>query len=222
VDCAGVTDFRERPLDAVEAHVCRLERLLRESRFESLTYLSTLGVYRRAGAPAREDDPLPLLPGSDLYSMSKAMGESLVLSCHPRGRVVRLASVYGPDLRSQLFVASVLREVVATGELTLRTALESSRDYVSVYDVAECLVDIATVGRHRVYNVASGRKVSNGQLAARLMGLTGCRVTVTPGAPRVSYPRMDTERVRQEFGLEASDLLEDIPGLLDVYRDAVG
>jgi nucleoside-diphosphate-sugar epimerase len=143
--------------------VCRLERLLRESRFESLTYLSTLGVYRRADAPAREDDPL-----------------------------------------------------------TLRTALESSRDYVSVYDVAECLVDIATVGRHRVYNVASGRNVSNGQLAARLMGLTGCRVTVTPGAPRVSYPRMDTERVRQELGLEASDLLEDIPGLLDVYRDAVG
>jgi len=70
--------------------------------------------------------------------MSKAMGESLVLSCHPRGRVVRLASVYGPDLRSQLFVASVLREVVATGELTLRTAPESSRDYVSVYDVVEC------------------------------------------------------------------------------------
>jgi nucleoside-diphosphate-sugar epimerase len=221
VDCAGVTDFRERPLDAVEGHVCRLERLLRESRFESLTYLSTLAVYRRVGAPAHEDDPLALVPDSDLYAISKAMGESLVLSCHPRGRVVRLASVYGADLRSGVFLSSVLRDVVTKGEVTLGTALESSRDYVSVHDVVDCLIDIAPAGRHRVYNVASGRTVSNGQLAARLAETSGCQVAVAPGAPILSYPRMDIERVREEFGFEPSHLLDDLPGLLDEYRDGL-
>ncbi len=223
IDCAGVTDFRERPLDTAHTHVCRLEPILRESRCESLTYLSTIGVYRRSSAPAREDDALPLAPiaGEDLYGISKAMGESLTLSCHPRGRVIRLASVYGPDIWSQRFLSSVLREVVTTGKLTLRTALESSRDYVGVHDVVDCLIDIATAGRHRVYNVASGRNVSNRQLVDRLQELTGCAVRVAPGAPRVSFPRLAVERVREEFGFEASSVLTDLPYLLDAYREGV-
>jgi len=147
--------------------------------------------------------------------MSKAAGEALVLSCHPRGRVVRLASVYGPDPHSGLFLPSVLREVATTGALTLQTALESSRDYVSVHDVVGCLLDIATAGSHRVYNLASGRNVSNGELAGRLRELTGCRVSVIPGAPRVTYPAMDVQRIRQEFGFEASSLVDDLPELLD-------
>jgi nucleoside-diphosphate-sugar epimerase len=99
--------------------------------------------------------------------------------------------------------------------------LDSSRDYVSVRDVADYLIDIATAGRHRVYNVASGRNVSNRELAARLEELTGATVTVAPGAPNVSYPPMDVTRVREEFGFRASDLLDELPGLLEAYREGL-
>lgn len=218
VDCAGVTDHRERPLDAVEAHVCRLKRLLQECRLESLVYLSTLSVYRRTQAPAREEDPVTLEPASDLYAISKAMGESLVLAGHPRGRVARLASVYGPDRRSTLFLPSVLREVASTGRLTLRSAPASSRDYVSVHDVADCVARIAIAGRHRLYNVGSGRTVSNGRLAERLAELTGCEVTVAPGAPVISYPAMEIGRLRAEFGFQPADLIQDLPSLLGELR----
>ena len=46
IDCAGITaDFRERPLDVAESHVCLVERVLRTSRCESFTYLSSAGIY---------------------------------------------------------------------------------------------------------------------------------------------------------------------------------
>ncbi|MBA2429479.1 MAG: hypothetical protein H0V55_07135 [Thermoleophilaceae bacterium] len=91
--------------------------------------IEALGLDHRA--PRRDED----LRGRDLGSSWTAPGSPTSGNGLSRGP---LASVYGPDLRSRLFVASVLREVVATGELTLRTAPESSRDYVSVYDVVEC------------------------------------------------------------------------------------
>jgi nucleoside-diphosphate-sugar epimerase len=225
LDCAGVTfDFRDRPLDAVEAHVCLVERILRECRIESLIYLSSTRLYRGGASPAREDDPLSFFPDSldDLYNASKAMGEALTLASHPKGCVVRLAHVYGADFHSENFLSAVLREIVDTGELTLRTALESSRDFVSVEDVVGCLISIAAKGRQRIYNVASGRRVSNRELAARLTQLTGCRIRVAAGAPRVSFPPLSVDRVHEEFGFESSDLLDALPDLLRLYREAAG
>ena len=146
------------------------------------------------------------------------MGEALTLSGHPRGRVIRLATVYGGRLRGEGFLSQVLREVVTKGETTLGMALESSRDYVNVDDAVGCLIDIAIGGHHRVYNLGSGRNVTNRQLVARLTELTGCRVKVAAGAPQISYPPLDVERIRQEFGFRGSNLLDDLSDLLSAYR----
>jgi hypothetical protein len=89
---------------------------------------------------------------------------------------------------------------------------------VTVHDAVECLIDIAIKGRHPVYNVGSGHNVTNQELAGRLTELTDCRVRVAAGAPRISYPPLDLERVRQEFGFRGSNLLEDLPDLLRAYR----
>lgn len=223
IDCAGVTaGFRERPLDVAESHVCLVERTLRECRSESFTYLSSAGVYYGGSSPAREPDAVHLLPADPdyLYNVAKTMGEALTLSGHPHGRVVRLATVYGGSLRAEGFLSQVLRDVVTKGETTLGMALESSRDYVNVHDAVGCLIDIAISGSHPVYNLGSGHNVTNHQLAARLTELTGCRVRMARGAPLVSYPALDVERVRQEFGFRTSHLLEDLPDLLRAYQEA--
>ena len=222
IDCAGVTaGFRERPLDVAESHVCLVERVLRGSHCESLTYLSSAGLYYGGDSPAGEGDAVRLVPADAdyLYNVAKAMGEALTLSGHPRGRVVRLATVYGGSLRAEGFLSQVLREVVTEGETTLGMALESSRDYVNVHDAVGCLIDIAIGGRHRVYNVGSGHNVTNRQLAARLTELTGCRVKVAGGAPSIEYPSLDVRRVREEFAFHGSDLLGDLPDLLRAYRE---
>lgn len=193
----GLTaDFRARPFDTMDAHVATLTAILRESSFESFTYLSSTRVYQKA-ARGREDEPLPVAPGdpSDLYNISKLAGEAACLALDdPRVRVARLSNVYGPDMDRANFLASVIADAVA-GHLRLGSDPESEKDFVPVDMVARALHRIALQGVERIYNVASGVNVSHGALAEALRALTGCRLSIAPDAPRTSFPRIEIGRL---------------------------
>ncbi|HEX5184303.1 MAG TPA: NAD-dependent epimerase/dehydratase family protein [Allosphingosinicella sp.] len=216
VDCVGVTgDFRARPLDAVAAHVGRLPALLDAADFESFLYLSSVRAYRGGAGPAREETPLSLDPADPdaLYDLSKAAGEALVLSLGPKGRIARLANVYGIGQRDT-FLAAIIAEGKASGSLCLRSALDSEKDYVSVEDVVELLVKIALGGRRRTYNVASGIRISHGRLVAALAQATGWRIAVAADAPSVPFPPIDVSRIREEFGFAPRNLFDALPALV--------
>ena len=214
--CIGLTaDFRERPYDAVDAHVCKLLDVVRNCTFQSLVYLSSTRLYLRNEEVAHEDDDLRVNPldAEDIYNLSKATGESIALSLGARGRVARLSNVYGAEQRDT-FLSMIVEEATTRGTITLRTALDSERDYVSVADVATLLVKIALHGTERIYNVVGGENLTNAEVTAAIARLTGCTVTVVPEAPAVVFPRLDNTRVRTEFGFTPARLLEDLPSLL--------
>lgn len=199
----GLTaDFRLRPFDTVEAHVSRLAEVLRRAEFDSLLYLSSTRVYARAVKtsenallPVQAQDP------SDLYNISKLMGESLCLHCgHTRVRVARLSNVVGGnDADSDNFIPSLLRAACA-GRITLQTALDSAKDYIHIDDVSDMLPRIATRGRERLYNVASGVQTLHAQWVERLVAHTGCTLDVAPDAPTASFAPIDIGRISAEFG----------------------
>jgi nucleoside-diphosphate-sugar epimerase len=222
--CIGLTgDFRRRPLDTVDAHVCFLHRLLTRTRFESLLYLSSTRVYSGAEQGC-EGERLMVDPAApaDLYNISKVMGESLCLhSGRQHVRVVRLSNVYGLDLESENFLSSILSAAVQARALVFQTAPESTKDYVSVADVVRVLPQIATRGACRVYNVASGRNVSNAEIAYVLGRYTGCSTTYAPDAPAVGFPPISIERVRAEFGFTPGNLLSDLPRLIQEYSEHI-
>jgi nucleoside-diphosphate-sugar epimerase len=214
--CIGVTaDFRERPYDAVDAHVCTLVDFVRRASFDSLLYLSSARVYLGRTGVAREDDDVTVNPlrFEDLYSVSKLMGESIVLSLGAKGRVARLSNAYGCG-QSETFLARVLEEVRVRGAITFHSAAESVRDFARVDDVAEVLVKIASGGRERLYNIASGVSVTNAELADALARHSGCRVTFRDGAPAVVFPCIDNERIRREFGFTTVPLLDALPAMI--------
>jgi nucleoside-diphosphate-sugar epimerase len=218
--CIGVTaDFRSRPLETVDAHVCYLMNFLAECDFDSLLYLSTTRLYRH-GQRTREEDELKINPSDadDLYNISKALGESLVLSCGKHGRVARISNVYGDDFDSQNFLSSVIRQTLAENRVTIRTAPESEKDYVSIDDVVDGLIAIATRGRHQIYNVASGTNVTNAALVDRLRELTGCSFDFLPGAPQVEFAAIDIGRMRDEFSFNPGQLLDRLGELIDLYK----
>lgn len=219
--CIGLTaDFRTRPLETVEAHVCKLRNVLQECEFESLTYLSSTRLYKSNGGLAKEDDCLHVEPSNpgDLYNISKALGESLLLASEPRARVARLSSVYGADWHSENFLSTLFRDAVTNGRIVLQTALDSEKDYISVRDAVEMLIKIARGGRERLYNVASGNNVSNFALTKRLSELTGCTIEVAPDAPRHAFPQINVERIRNEFEFEPSSVLDDMEMLVESYK----
>lgn len=222
VYCVGVTsDFRTRPLDTVDAHVTRLMPLLRRGRFESLLYLSSTRVYHGMTA-SFEDQSLTVRPciSDDLYNVSKLMGETACLgSGRPDVRVARLSNVYGPGMSDVAFLASVISEAVECRRVVLRTTLDSSKDYIALEDAVGLLAQIARQGRHRIYNVAAGRSISNAVLAHLLVRTLDCTVSIAPNAARVQFPAIEIDRVADEFGMVPARLEDKLPELVKARQE---
>jgi nucleoside-diphosphate-sugar epimerase len=218
--CGGLTgDWGSRRRETIQAHVETPAAIAAEATFDSLLYLSSTRVYDRHPGPlACEEDGLLVKPDvtADMYALSKAAGESVVLAAG--GRVARLSHVYGPTMARHGFLSTVLRDAVNPGRVQFESSLDSVRDFVSVADVVGLLARVAVDGRERIYNIASGALVSNAELSNALSRLTGCAVTVSPGARQRSDTSVSTERIRDEFGFAPGRLLDDLPALVAAER----
>jgi nucleoside-diphosphate-sugar epimerase len=219
--CVGLTaDFRSRPFETVDAHVCHLLHVLRDCDFQSLVYLSSTRVYRNQTSVACEDDSLSVNSSDqdDLYGISKLMGESVALASGRKVRIVRLSNVYGSDFASENFLSLMIKDAVSKKQITVRTSPDSEKDYIGINDVVGGLINIAREGKHNVYNLASGVNVSNLQLTQKISEVTGCRITFDPSSARQSFPKISIDRMRSEFGFQPASVLDDLETVIGSYK----
>jgi nucleoside-diphosphate-sugar epimerase len=219
--CVGLTaDFRLRPLEAIDAHVNYIVRILRWHSFDSLLYLSSTRVYS-SYVIACEDDPIRVNPLNfeDVYNISKIMGES---ACFASGRknvrVVRLSNVYGYDSKSMNFIFTLIRDAITNHKIILNSSLESQKDHVNVEDIARLLPEIALHGKQKLYNIASGENVSAGQITSEISRLTGCTIEISKHVTPIRFPRICVDRLQQEFTFTPSRILDDLPQLINTYK----
>ena len=224
IHAAGITaDFRSRPFDTLRANTTFLADILERGTFDSLLYLSSARVYRHA-EHTREDARILLSPEDpeDLYDFTKLTGESL---CHaidrPNVRVVRLSNVVGKAFRSRNFLFDLIRNACDVGEIHLRSALDSTKDYVSIDDVVEQIPKICVSGRHDCYNLCSGVNLTHRQLVEQIQAISGARLTVGEDAPRMVMETIDISRLRDEFSYQPSAVLPLICELTNEYRKQV-
>lgn len=200
----GLTgDFRTRPYDTVDAHVTLLAALLREVQFESWLYLSSTRLYGagvRASAVTEESD-ICLRPCADsLYDLSKLTGEALCLA-HPRDsvRVARLSNVVGVGQSEATFLGAVLKELSDSNDTVVLESADSSKDYIDVDEVTRALTSIATSGRHRLYNVASGVQTTHAEIGNIIHRHCGKSLSFAPGGAARTFPEISIERLKREF-----------------------
>lgn len=215
----GITaDFRRRPLDTLEAHVCRLLPLLRQGRFDSLLYLSSTRIFSGAASGGHRFRVDPEDP-SDLYNLSKLTGEAACLAMNrPTVRIARLSNVVGLKIGSDDFLASLIHDALTRGHIHLRSDPASAKDYVAIRDVVRMAGEIALNGRERIYNLGSGEKTSHATIVAELVRLTGCGVTMVENAPRLDFSPIDIQPLREEFGYRPTPLTDLLAPLVTAYR----
>lgn len=220
VICAiGLTgNFRERHGDTVDAHVTVPARLLEQSRFESFLYMSSTRVYGGlpAGVNAAETTALRMTPSADsLYDLSKLTGEALCLAHpNPAVRVARLSNVVGQGISAHTFLGSVVAEAIRTGKVAIHEHPHSAKDYVMVDNILPTMEQIALQGTERIYNVASGHNVSAMEVA-QVLTAHGVDVSFSGRTtkPRI-FPKIETSRIKREFGFEPSDFKAGLASLL--------
>jgi nucleoside-diphosphate-sugar epimerase len=158
---------------------------------------------------------------SDLYNLSKALGEALVFSSGVPALVLRLANVYGLDLGSRNFLSSIIRDAISRREVTLRTSLESTKNYVGVHDVVSALLALLSRGTSGTYNLAGRRNFSHREITELLASLTGCSVHVAPTAPTTIAPEISISRVAADIDYAPESVIDALPRLVTAYRRAL-
>lgn len=222
--CIGLTsDFRKYPLETVEAHVCKLKSILSNHKFESFTYLSSSRVYSGSQCGS-EGTELLVNPNnfSDLYNISKLMGESICLSNPDINiRVARLSNVIGTDLESGNFLSSLIKDALSKGKIELQTSLENAKDYIHITDVVQLLYDISSKGKDRIYNVASGIKTSNKALIAIIRNYTNCEVKVTPSGDVIEFPDINIKKIEEEFNFRPQEITDILPEIIEQFKNEI-
>ena len=171
--------------------------------------------------PVSESTLIPVQSSdfSDLYNLSKLMGESIGLAHGKSVRVARLSNVVGPDFDSENFLISVLKDCILKGHVTLRTSLQSGKDYISIDDVSSALLQIGPSGKSPIYNIASGKQTTNAELVRTLTELTGATFSVAENSPTIRFPAIDNGLAARELGLAPVDFQSLLPALVQQYHE---
>lgn len=217
--CIGLTaDFRSRPYATMEAHIGLLTEILKNSEFESFTYLSSTRLYQGAG-DTYESELITVDPKnpSDLYNISKLAGESLCLNCGKDNvRIARLSNVVGYDETAENFLQSVIKEALS-GRIVLKANPGSEKDFITMRDTVSLLHKISTQGQEPIYNIASGVNTKFMDILDKLSEITGCKIEVDKDADYQLFPPINTDRIQSEFSFAPQSILETLPDLVKEY-----
>jgi len=219
--CAGLTsDYEQRPFDTVEAHVSLLNKILKNCRFQSLTYLSSTRLYDSLTCTiASEELALSLNPGQmrHLYDLSKALGESLCLAMGKgRARIARLSCVYNDHTDNEGFLPGLLQQIITQNQthININSSPYFTRDYIHIQDVIDALILIATKGSSFIYNVASGENISNKALFSTLSDLSHCKIKPTLYNRPKNTCTISIEKMQTEFNWKPVPVCQAITTIL--------
>ena len=179
-----------------------------------LVSLSSTRVSARS-ADTRETASLPCLSSdpSDLYNLSKLLGEALVLQDPRSGfKVVRLSNVVGPAQPVSTFVGALLEEARAGEVVTIQQPEYTAKNYVALADVVRLLPLIAEQGQQRLYNLGSGGNTTHAEVAAWLER-QGARVLFasgTTGNIAPSFQPLVIDRLAAEYPLPGDPFTQTI------------
>ncbi len=168
-----------------------------------VVHTSTSEVYGTAKTvPIREDHPLQT---QSPYSATKAGADLLAWSYHRSFGLavatVRPFNTYGPRQSTRAVIPTIITQALSGSEIRLGH-LSPTRDFTFVADTVDGFLRVAdadgAVGA--VVNLGTGQETSIGDLATRIVALTGSRAKVVADADRARPAASEVERLCADAG----------------------
>lgn len=228
------------PQEVIETNVIGTANVLLSARgnddLQRVLLTSTSEVYGTA-CYVPIDEAHPLQPQSP-YSATKIAADALGISFHRSFEMpvvlVRPFNAYGPRQSMRAVIPTIIVQAL-TRDLVMLGALQPTRDFTYVTDTAQGFIRAATapgaVGR--AINVGTGQEISIGNLARRIVELTGSDAPVVQDPQRLRPASSEVERlcasnalaqeilgwspqVSLDEGLQRT--IDWVRGSLDIYR----
>jgi len=208
-------NFRSDIVGTIDSHVNNLVHFI-DANFESIDkfiYISSIKVYDLItdfySLVTKKDISL-----ENIYISSKILGENLVLNkFKDKARIIRLSNVVGSDSKNT-FLDEII-ESALQGNIQLNSSLEFERDYISVNDAAKLIFQILTSGENLIYDVASGKNISNKQIVDILVSLTNCEINISNTNNLLDLkPPVDISNLASEFDFRPESVIVSLPRIL--------
>ena len=189
------------PREAIETNIMGTLNVLnaaRENNPEKVIHTSTSEVYGTAQyTPMDEKHPLQ---GQSPYSASK-IGADMIAESYYRSFEVPVATVrpfntFGPRQSARAVIPSIISQALTKNRIFLGS-LGPTRDYTYIDDVVEAFIKVAisqnSVGE--VINIGSNFEISIGDIAEKVISITGkdCKIETDP--ERIRPERSEVERL---------------------------
>jgi nucleoside-diphosphate-sugar epimerase len=215
----GLTgDFRKRPYDTVEAHVCLLKKILSQGKFESFLYLSSTRVYLKS-QNTHEDSELIVNPNEfdDIYNISKILGESICIATNKKNiRIARISNVVGEKNNSDNLIGSIIHDIKnSLNEIQIEINPESEKDYIHIDDVITLLMKISLEGKEKIYNVASGNNIKIKNIATEIQKIVNIKFNFSENAEKQSFKKINIKKIEKEFNFTPTNILQKLQCMLN-------
>ena len=189
------------PRETIETNILGTLNVLtsvRENEVKKIVHTSTSEVYGTAKyVPIDENHPLQ---GQSPYSASKIgadkIAESFYMSFNIPIAIIRPFNTFGPRQSARAVIPTIITQVL-TSEKVFLGALHPTRDYTYVKDVVDAFIKVAespeSVGE--VINIGSNFEVSIGDIAKKIISLTGKNAEIITDLSRVRPQDSEVERL---------------------------
>ena len=180
--CIGNDNWATAPKECYDANLGIVPKILFNNNFNSFTLLSTTRVY--LGNPSKktnEKDLIYINPNTSdfLFNSLKLSAENLCLSIpNKRIRVAIMSNLFGDNFTNQTYLLpTLIRNSINMKKINIFINKKSSKDFLYINEAIDVLLKIIKYGKHRLYNVASGKKLSISQNKIKFNGHSiECRI----------------------------------------------
>lgn len=191
-----------------------------DSGAERFVYFSAGNAYAPAPEPATEDSPLYPAHRAPYYLSSKITGE--VYTEHFRqvkglpATILRVASVYGPEMKTVSLVPRFLQNARRHLPIELHEGGRYTVDLVSAEDVAEAALLAMEKEAEGIFNIGSGRLVTTLEVAEiilRILSQPKDLLKIHPpseGGTVAGFSAIDISKARRELGFAPLPLEEGL------------
>jgi len=208
----------------------------RKNNVKKIVHTSTSEVYGTAKyVPIDENHPLH---GQSPYSASKIgadkLAESFYRSYGLPVATIRPFNQYGPRQTARAVIPTIISQCLTKSVVQLG-ALHPTRDFVFVKDTVDAFIRIAESEKSigEVINIGTGKEISIGDLAGKIMSLVGKDVKIVSDGGRTRPEKSELDRLlcdnskaKKFVGWEQKTSLEDglkqtikwISSNLDMYE----
>ena len=213
--CIGSDDWVNDPRGSFEANLGIVPKIIFYNKFNSFTFISSTRLYLDGiKKNTKENSLIHINPNirNFFFNSLKLSAESLCLSLpNKRIKVVRMSNLFGDNFTNQIYLLpTLIRNSIKYKKIDIYISKNSTKDFIYVNDAFDVLLKIIKRGKHRLYNVASGKNIKLFKILKEIKKITNCKINYTHSSNVVKEPKINIKRITNEFNFKPKNNLIDL------------